>query len=51
VYERNVDGRMLGRVDSQNRNHLATVHNSVVDSSADRDSRAVLAPVAAAFVA
>jgi hypothetical protein len=38
-------------VDSQNRNHLATVHNSIVDSSADRTSKTVLASVAAALVA
>jgi hypothetical protein len=50
VYDRNVDGRMLVRVDSQNRSHLATVHNCVVVSSFDEDSKAARDPVAAALV-
>jgi hypothetical protein len=50
VYDLSVEGRMLVRVDSQNRNHLATVHNTAVDSSRDRDSSTSRAPTAAALV-
>jgi hypothetical protein len=42
---------MLVRVDSQNRSHFATVHNTVVDSSRDRDCSASRASIAAALVA
>jgi hypothetical protein len=41
---------MLVRVGSQYRSHFATVHNTVVDSSAERDSSALRAWTAAALV-
>ena len=41
---------MLVRVDGKNRSHLPTDHNTVVDSSRDRDSNALRAAIAADLV-